>query len=591
MIKAIRLLVAFIFILNASFLLVFLSPAQAAGATLFLSPASASIGVGKTVTLKVMVNSGGGAGINAAEGSIKYDPSLVMATNVSKSGSIFSLWTSNGGEGPGYSNTAGTITFGGGSPSAYKGSAGTIFSVTFSAKKAGTADIAFTSGIVLAADGQGTNIYSGAGNAKLTITEAAKKEEPATKPVEEKKETTTKGMLPPIPEVSSATHPDENKWYPDNKPEFTWKILSDLTGVAYNVSQEAAADPGAFSEGISESKKFETTPDGINYFHIKFQNKAGWGQVAHKKFMVDVTPPEAFAITYDNGGDGTNPTPKLKFTTTDKTSGIASYSVVVNGQNKVVAPEEVASGYYTTDTLLPGEYNISIAAIDKAQNAASSSVIFIVEPLKSPIITSIPKSISKKDELIIRGTSFYPQVTIKVYIGLPGKDPQEFTTNTDDNGNWSYFHKGELDKGNYEVWAKVVDKRGAQSMESIRELLSIVSPSIICTYGLYIIIILLLIIIFESIYIWYRFSSFNDEKVRIRRETTEVKDKTRKVFYALREEADELIELTDKKPGLSENERRVKEKLREALDIAEEFINKEVEDIEKEINISKKAEK
>ena len=52
--------------------------------------------------------------------------------------------------------------------------------------------------------------------------------------------------------------------------------------------------------------------------------------------------------------------------------------------------------------------------------------------------------------------------------------------------------------------------------------------------------------------------------------------------------SDELIELADKKPGLSDAERKVKEKLQESLDISEEFISKEEEDVEKEIKIKKK---
>ena len=83
----------------------------------------------------------------------------------------------------------------------------------------------------------------------------------------------------------------------------------------------------------------------------------------------------------------------------------------------------------------------------------------------------------------------------------------------------------------------------------------------------------------------------NEEKTRIKAETDEVKERLRKIFAALREEVDELIELADKKPGLSDAERRVKEKLQESLDISEEFISKEVEDIEKEIKLKKKIEK
>jgi len=91
------------------------------------------------------------------------------------------------------------------------------------------------------------------------------------------------------------------------------------------------------------------------------------------------------------------------------------------------------------------------------------------------------------------------------------------------------------------------------------------------------------------LYIAYQRKEFNDEKARIMRETREVKTKLAKIFFALREELEELIQMADKKPGFSESERRVKEKLQESLDISEEFIAKEVADVDKEIKLKKRG--
>jgi hypothetical protein len=559
-------------------------PVQAAGATLFLSPASGSYEVNKSFTVKVMVNSGGGVGINAAEGTIKYDPAYLTVSNVSKSSSIFKLWTTE----PTYSNTAGTISFGGGAPGAYVGNAGTICVVTFVAKKNGTAKVTFTSGVILAADGKGTNIFSGFGNGEYTITEAKKKETKKKKIKKPKEKEKIKGILPPLPEVNSPTHPDENKWYSNNDPEFSWKILSDLTNISYSISHQKE-DPGLSGEGVTETKRFEDVEDGEWYFNIKYKNKVGWGEVAHRKFLVDVTPPEEFTISLDNGGDPTNPTPRLRFQTTDATSGIDHYVVTRGFEAKNIKPEEVATGYYKMPALAPGEYRVTIAAIDKADNSASSSISFIVDPLKAPIISDIPKVISRKGQLIIRGTSFYPRVTVKIYLakGENDKDKQEFSVTTDDQGNWSYFHTGKLEKGTYQVWTKIIDNRGAQSLDSTKHILTVTSPSIVCAYGLWIIIGLVLAVIILILYILYQHKEFKEEKSRIKAETIEMKTRLRKIFAALREETDELLELADKRPGLSESERKVKEKLQESLDIAEEFISKEVEDVEKEINLKK----
>lgn len=554
--------------------------AQEAKATLFLSPASGDYKVNKTFVVKVMVNSGGGVGINAAEGVINYDSSYISVSSVSDASSIFKLWTTN----PTFSNSDGKITFGGGSPGAYKGDAGEIFRITFTAKKSGVADLRFSSGIVLAADGKGTNVFKGFGHGKYTISEeAAKVETPTTpKPEEEEK---PKGLLPPSPEISSETHPDENVWYSNNQPAFSWKLLGDLIGVSFEIDNKPETDPTAKIEGVLEGYKFDPQEDGEQYFHIRYKNKFGWGKSSHRKVMIDATPPNPFFITYDNGGDPTNPTPKLKFKTDDKASGIDHYTVISGNNKENISPEDVKDGYYKTPPLAPYEYTYNIVAFDRAGNAASSSVKFIVEPLKAPIITSIPKIISRNEELIIRGTSFYPQVTIKLFIGKDEKNIQTFTIKTDEEGNWSYFHKGKLEKGEYEVWAKLIDDRGAQSLDSTKHPLTVTAPGIIETFGWFIIAILILIIIILLLYIIYQKNKYLIEKRRIKKETEEMKSKLGKIFAALREEVDELIELADQRPGLSEHERRVKEKLQESLDISEEFIAKEVEDVEKEIQL------
>lgn len=557
------------------------SSAQNAQATLFLSPGSGNYTVGKTFTVKVMVDSGGSDGINAAQASILYDSSLLTVTAVTKTSSIFQLWT----EEPTYSNTQGKIRFGGGSPLPYNGTAGTIISITFNVKKVGEAKVTFSDAMTLEYGPTGKDILGSVGNGEYILKEASK-EEPKEK---EKKKETAKGILPPTPEISSETHSDIDVWYADNEPVFTWKILADLTALNYSISAIAEEDSGNDPDSIVESYKFEPQPDGVWYFHLKFQNRFGWGQVAHRKLMIDVTPPIAFSIVVDNGGDSTEPRPKLKFKTEDATSGIKNYTVMIGEETIVVNPVDIEKlGFYQPSPIAPGEYRIEVGAIDMAGNIASSSLRYAVDPLKAPIITDIPTIIDKREQLIIRGTSFYPNVSVKVYVKKINKDDPEVTTvKTDDSGNWSYFHQGTMGKGNYEVWSRIIDERGAQSLNGGVELLTVISPSIVDAYGLWIIIILLIIIIGLIFYILYREREYIVEKTRIKKETEEVKTKLSKIFAALREEWDELIELADKKPGLSESERRVKEKMQESLDIAEEFISKEVEDVEKEIKLKK----
>ncbi len=109
----------------------------------------------------------GGSPINAAEATLNFSHDLLAVTSLSKSGSIFSLWTVE----PAFSG--GSITFGGGAPSSFSGSSGKLLTVNFKAKKQGEARVIFSGGRILAADGKGTDIFSGSSDASYKITAAA----------------------------------------------------------------------------------------------------------------------------------------------------------------------------------------------------------------------------------------------------------------------------------------------------------------------------------------------------------------------------------------------------------------------------------
>src|SRR4030042_2288349 len=131
-------------ILIFSFFFVF--PGMAEGASLYLSPSTGNYTVGNTFSVQLKVNTGGVA-INAADGTLVFDPDKLEITSISKSDSVFSLWVQD----PVFSNSLGTITFAGGKPSpGYSGASGTVITVTLKARIAGTANLTFASGSVLA---------------------------------------------------------------------------------------------------------------------------------------------------------------------------------------------------------------------------------------------------------------------------------------------------------------------------------------------------------------------------------------------------------------------------------------------------------
>ncbi len=163
------------FILFFFFFFCLASNAQAA--SMYFYPASKSVNVGDILKVSVMVNTAGEA-INNAEASISFPTEMLDVASISK-GSVFSLWV----EEPSFSNSAGTVSFNGGVPTpGYNGSAGTLLSITFRAKKAGSASIYFSSGAVRANDGIGTDILTGMGQASFTLVEKTTTTPDETKP-------------------------------------------------------------------------------------------------------------------------------------------------------------------------------------------------------------------------------------------------------------------------------------------------------------------------------------------------------------------------------------------------------------------------
>jgi hypothetical protein len=171
----------------------------ASASTLYFSPSLGEYAVGKTFSVGVYVSSSDQA-MNAASGVISFPSDKLEVTSLSKTSSIFSLWVQE----PSFSNSNGTINFEGIvlNPG-FTGPSGKIITITFKVKAAGQSFITFSSGSVLANDGQGTNILKSLGNAQfsLNLTETSSSQAP---------ESTTSSVAagtPFAPQISSPTHP------------------------------------------------------------------------------------------------------------------------------------------------------------------------------------------------------------------------------------------------------------------------------------------------------------------------------------------------------------------------------------------------
>ncbi|MBI2063245.1 MAG: hypothetical protein HYT61_03375 [Candidatus Yanofskybacteria bacterium] len=448
-------------------LLLFLFPfSLARAATLFISPGSGTYNNGSNFSVSIRINSAG-VSINAAVGILKFNPAELAVTSLTRTGSIFSLWVQE----PDFSNALGTINFGGivFNPG-YTGTSGNILTINFKAKAVATTQVSFSSGAVLANDGQGTNVLSSLAGGAYVL--RAISVLPKVTPVspQASSQATPKIVTTPAPVsaeqliITSSTHPDQLKWYSNNNPIFKWDLPVDTGEVILVLSRRNNSPPIiSYDPPISE-KVLDDVGEGEFYFNARAKTPAGLGPVTSFKFNVDTQKPADFKITRLDVADLTNPQPRLAFDTSDGTSGIDRYEMKI-GESDWLKIEPGLAGLYKMPLQLPGVRKIIIRAFDKAGNYSESDYQMEIQSIEPVILNQIEKPQVKIGETITINGKAKPNQKVRVAIRVNPEYILE--THADANGYWQVEFKPERG-GRHEVTAQAVDDRSAISIDSNR---------------------------------------------------------------------------------------------------------------------------
>ncbi|MCD5381540.1 MAG: hypothetical protein LR008_03125 [Candidatus Pacebacteria bacterium] len=376
-----------IFTLLVFGILLLLPNAFVHAADLSVSPSTGTYSSGQTFTVTVRAVPGGD-NINAVEASMKFDPAVLSVISISKDGSAFSLWTTE----PTFSNSAGTIEFGGGSPTPFT-TTSNLLTITFRTVAEGTGAVTFSGASVLAADGRGTDVFSGSTSGTYTVSAASTptptptpEPTPTSEPETDNnssEEAIIFGDPPRPPEIGSAVFLDQNIWYSATEGLFTWTLPFDVNAIAVEISTDEDNKPEEHEDAIIDPpvEEFMVTKDivkdGVQYVSINFQNQVGWGAVTNRKLQIDTTPPEPFAINV-RAGTSKDSFPLLNFEAEDKTSGIEYYDMTVADNEPIrVTPDEARIGYLLKD-LEDGTYTVKVVATDRAGNIRESSVAVLI---------------------------------------------------------------------------------------------------------------------------------------------------------------------------------------------------------------------
>ncbi len=323
-------------------------------ATLYLMPQSQTVYQGDTFIVEARLDTER-EDINAVKSDLIFSPDLLEVIDLSKGGSMLSLWAKE----PVFSNEDSFISFTGGLPGGFIGE-GLILKTTFLAKEVGKTNISFKEDSqVLLNDGMGTQ-------AALMVLEGSYE-------ILERPEN--------LPSISSNTHSDQNKWHNQNALHLHWALIEGAQ-YSYLLSQDPLAEPDEIPDRPEGELKwigdmeFPNLEDGIYYFTLKQKLlDENWSKRIVFRVMVDVAPPEPFDLKIGQDPSVFEGKYFLSFATTDKTSGIDYYEIK-EGERDF---KKVSIPYLLEDQTLQSK--ITVKAVDKAGNEQIAEII----PPKKPI--------------------------------------------------------------------------------------------------------------------------------------------------------------------------------------------------------------
>jgi hypothetical protein len=552
----------------------------AAAASLSLSPSTGVYQANSTFSAQVVVNTQGQA-INAADATLSFNPSQLAVVSVNRTGSIFNLWVTE----PTFSNSAGTISFSGGLPSGYTGSAGAVMNVTFRAIGSGPARVNFSSGSVLANDGRGTNVLTTMNGGNYTILAASVAPEP------EVVEYVPPANTPPQPVITSATHPDPDGWWQSTTAELTWKLPPDITAVRTLLDDNDRSIPTRVYDTPIDSITLEDLPEGEQYFHLQFRNADGWGRILHYRLGVDTTRPSRFDITQPEDNDYTQPEQTLQLLVEDNLSAVRNFRVRIDNQEPFDVRLDSETNSLTLPALAPGYHTVIIEAFDEAGNSTVSSYSFTIEAFERPRFLEFPSQLNEEVIPVIIGET-RPNSTVTVYLQRVGSEANEYQVQADTAGRFTFIPDSTFSQGVYELSAQATDETGAVSERSEVIKIAVQQPGFIRIGGLVvsvlsIIIPLLALLIIGGFSLWYLTLYLGRYRKRVRRESAEALDILHREFATLQQtlrDQESALQQSRRTKKLTSAEAEMIEAFDKALQHSQRAVEKEIIDVEKITN-------
>ncbi len=377
-------------------------------ADLSIAPPSLTVEVGRPFTVSFYVSSNT-ASLNAISTQFSYPKELIKFNSFSRVGSILQMWSVE----PKIDTALGSGSFEGVilNPG-FSDTKGLLLKANFTPLKEGEVTIKVLSGNIYANDGDATDLASRFG--KTTITIIKKREVRAQNDVTSNIGGETIGKLEQGNTIiSSATHPDEGKWYSQKEALFSLTLDPLATEISTGF-----APPGDYVERTRRQAvstlSYVAKSDGTYFFYVKQKVKNVWSKDSIYKINVDTTPPSDVIATLPYGATSTKIFQKNILTAKDALSGVSHFDVSLNNGDIIT---EVANSNGQAVTVLPkarkGINTLSVTAYDMANNASAITLPFTVTVLQSPEVSFYTKTLKTGNTFVLDAMT-YPKGVLLV---------------------------------------------------------------------------------------------------------------------------------------------------------------------------------
>jgi len=355
-------------------------------------------------------------------------------------------------ESPTFSNGNGTISFNGGSPNPGFSGSGTVVSVQFRAKQAGTATLAFSSAFVRENDGFGTNILSGRSGASIAIA--------TTTPAPTEPGQSTQPAEPPAPgrvNISSTTHPSSDRWYNTNSASFRWAIPSGATASRTSTDTSPGGIPTVQRTPAINSISIPNLSDGISYFHVRFLINGTWSPVSTFRIQVDTVAPTNLQIagSLDESGRSV-----LSLSADDVSSGVEYFIVkkLDGTEERIDATDNKA---FMIILAASGETeNYEITAFDRAGNQTTATLSTTVPKAENIEITNFTGQIKVSEEVSISGFTPDANTEYSVYFQSSSGSIWSYKQLSSADRSFNFTSEPIAKAGEYLVWIEIVEPDG-----------------------------------------------------------------------------------------------------------------------------------